>query len=102
MPIESLEKFLKSKLFINVDHKLFRELNDYIFHNKSLDDIISDYKLQNTDDKDGKKLYSAIEKELLELREDRSTLIEFIIKYLFETNRASLSKITEFLRKQMQ
>lgn len=102
LPIESLEKFLKSKLFINVDHKLFRELNDYIFHNKSLDDIISDYKLQNTDDKDGKKLYSAIEKELLELREDRSTLIEFIIKYLFETNRASLSKITEFLRKQMQ
>ena len=102
LPIESLEKFLKSKLFINVDHKLFRELNDYIFHNKSLDDIISDYKLQNTDDKDGKKLYSAIEKELLELREDRSTLIEFIIKYLFETNLASLSKIIEFLRKQMQ
>lgn len=31
LPIESLEKFLKSNLFTNVDHKLFRLLNDYIF-----------------------------------------------------------------------
>lgn len=102
LPIESLEKFLKTNLFDNVNHKLFRELNDYIFHNKSLDDIISDYKLQNNDDKDGKKLYSAIDKELIELREDRSTLIEFIIKYLFDTNSDSLSKISDFLKKQMQ
>lgn len=102
LSIESLEKFLKTNLFDNVNHKLFRELNDYIFHNKSLDDIISDYKLQNNDDKDGKKLYSAIDKELIELREDRSTLIEFIIKYLFDTNSDSLSKISDFLKKQMQ
>lgn len=102
LPIESLEKFLKSRLFDNVDHKLFRELNDYIFHNKSLDDIISDYKLQNKEDKDGKKLYAAIECELVELREDRSTLIEFIIRYLFETNSETLSKISDFLKKQMQ
>lgn len=104
LPIESLEKFLKSKLFDNVDHKLFRELNDYIFHNKSLDDIISDYKLLNAGDKDkdGKKLYASIEKELAELREDRSTLVEFIIKYLFDTNSASLTKITDFLKRQMQ
>lgn len=102
LPIESLEKFLKSKLFDNVDHKLFRELNDYIFHNKSLDDIISDYKLLNAEDKDGKKLYAEIEKELTELREDRSTLVEFIIKYLFDTNSDSLAKITDFLKKQMQ
>lgn len=102
LPIESLEKFLKSKLFDNVDHKLFRELNDYIFHNKSLDELISDYKLQNAEDKDGKKLYASIEKELAELREDRSTLVELIIKYLFDANSDSLTKITDFLKKQMQ
>ena len=41
-------------------------------------------------------------KRLIELREDRSTLIEFIIKYLFDTNSDSLSKISDFLKKQMQ
>lgn len=102
LPIESLEKYLKSKLFDNVDHKLFRELNDYIFHKTSLDDIIAAYKLQIKEDRDGKKLYSAIEKELITLREDRSTIVEFIIKYLFESNRQSLDKLTDFLKKQMQ
>lgn len=103
LPIESLEKFLKSNLYDNVNHKLFRDLNDYIFHNKSLDDIIADYKLTcKHDDADGKKLYSCIEKELLSLRESRSTLVEFVVKYLFETQSASLAKIIEFLKKQMQ
>ena len=102
LPIESLEKYLKSKLFDNVDHKLFRELNDYIFHNTSLDDIINDYKLKNKEDNDGKILYSAIEKELMALREERSTMVEFIIKYIFNSNCHSLDKITDFLRKQMK
>ena len=64
--------------------------------------LISDYKLQNAEDKDGKKLYASIEKELAELREDRSTLVELIIKYLFDANSDSLTKITDFLKKQMQ
>lgn len=103
LPIESLEKYLKSNLYDNVDHKLFRELNDYIFHNKSLDDIIADYKFMcKNDDRDGKQLYSAINKELISLREERSTLVEFIVRYLFDTNSTSLDKITDFLKKQMQ
>ena len=31
LPIESLEKYLKSNLFDNVDHQLFRLLNDFVF-----------------------------------------------------------------------
>lgn len=101
LPIESLEKYLKSNLYDNVDHKLFRELNDYIFHNTSLDDIITEYKLKNEEDNDGKKLYSSIEKEMIAIREDRSTIVEYIIRYLFNSNSAPLNKLTEFLKNQM-
>lgn len=103
LPIESLEKYLKSKLFDNVDHGLFRGLNDYIFHNKSLDEIIDEYKkMDNSNDNNGKKLYSLIDSELTNLRESRTSLIEYIVKYLFEQNDGSLSQLTKFLQKQMQ
>ena len=102
LPIESLEKYLKSNLYDNVDHKLFRELNDYIFHNTSLDDIITEYKLKNEEDNDGKKLYSSIEKEMIAIREDRSTIVEYIIRYLFNSNSVPLNKLTEFLKSQMR
>lgn len=102
LPIPSLEKFLKLKLVDKVDHKLFRELNDYIFHGNSLDDIVDNYVKQKINDKDGKKLYAAVEEELIRLRESRDTLIEFIVKYLFDYNDESLSKLVVFLTKQMQ
>ena len=43
LPVESLEKFLKSKLHDHVDHSLFRLLNDFIFHQVSLTEIIESY-----------------------------------------------------------
>lgn len=103
LPIESLEKYLKKRLFENVDHKLFRELNDYVFHGKSLDDIVSEYKRTNTAaDKDGKSLYKMIDVELQNLREDRNTITEFVVKYLFDNKDASLEKLVNFLKKQME
>lgn len=102
LPIESMEKFLKSKLFDNVDHALFRSLNDYIFHNMSLDDIISEYKQScKTQDKDGKQLYCIIERELTNMRVDRSILVEHIVNYLFAKNDSSLQKLSVFLGKQL-
>lgn len=102
LPIESLEKYLKHRLFENVDHKLFRELNDYIFHGKSLDDIVAEYKRTNTtEDRDGKHLFGLIEAELQNLREDRNAITEFIVKYLFDNNDSSLEKLVNFLKKQM-
>jgi energy-coupling factor transporter ATP-binding protein EcfA2 len=44
LPIESLEKFLKHSLVDSVDHKYFRLLNDYVFHQKSLTEIVEEYK----------------------------------------------------------
>lgn len=103
LPIESLEKFLKNKLYTNVDHVLFRRLDNYIFHSKSLTEIIEEYKNNpnNTNDRDGKKLFSIIDTELRQRRVDRSELIEIIVDYLFETNSHSLTKLVDFLKKQM-
>lgn len=104
LPIESLEKFLRNKLVLNVDHTLFRRLNDYIFQNKSLTDLIESYK--NTfnieGDKDGKKLFYIIDTELKERRVERSELVDMIVDYLFERNDEILKKLTNFLKKQME
>ncbi|MCZ5941107.1 hypothetical protein O4N64_24440, partial [Vibrio parahaemolyticus] len=62
LPIESLEKYLKHTLHDSVDHKLFRNLNDFIFHQVSLRELVENYK-SNYDvrsDKSGKKLYKLI------------------------------------------
>lgn len=104
LPIESLEKYLKNKLVVNVDHKLFRQLNDYIFQNKSLTELIDVYR-KTTDsksDNDGKKLFGILDTELRERRVDRSELVAMIVDYLFEKNDFSLTKLTSFLKKQME
>ncbi|MBR5033759.1 MAG: AAA family ATPase [Bacteroidales bacterium] len=101
LPIPSLEKYLKNKLVDAVDHKLFRDMNDYVFHGRSLDEIVQEYQKENTKDNSGKRLFSEIENELITLREDRNTLIEFVVKYLFEKKDESLDRLTSFLCKQM-
>lgn len=104
LPIESLEKYLRNKLFINVDHALFRQLNDYIFLNKSLTELIDTYKntISTDADKDGKKLFGIIDTELRERRVERSELVTMVVDYLFEKQDESLKKLTTYLRKQME
>lgn len=103
LPIESLEKYLRNKLFLNVDHKLFRLLNDYIFQKKSLTELITIYKQDGLSDKDddGKKLFRIIDSELRERRIDRTELVIMVVDYLFEMHDCSLSKLTDFLKKQL-
>ena len=104
LPIESLEKYLKNKLVQNVDHTLFRRLNDYIFQNKSLTELVETYKksVDLNSDKDGKKLFGVIDTELRERRVERSELVTMVVDYLFEIEDESLNKLTSFLRKQME
>lgn len=99
LPIESLEKYLKNKLVDNVDHALFRRLNDYIFQQKSLTDIVNDYtkKHHATNDDNGKILYRLIDAELRERRKDRNELIEMVVEYLFEKNDEMIKKTVAFL-----
>lgn len=104
LPIESLEKYLKSKLFDNVDHKLFRHLNDFVFHQVSLNQIIDDYRSSNdcNNDNNGKKLYSRIDNELRARNKNRTEIIEMVVDYLTQNDIASITKIVDFLKKQFE
>lgn len=104
LPIASLEKYLREKLYLNVDQKLFRELNDYIFQNKSLTQIIDDYKKDPSapQDNDGKKLFNQIDSELRERKVDRAELISMVVNHLFENRSQNLEKLIIFLKKQME
>lgn len=104
LPIESLEKYLKSKLHDNVDHKLFRHLNDFVFHQVSLSQIIEKYKseVDASKDKSGKKLYKRIDDELRNRGKSRSDLVEMIVGHLIAENSENLQKTVRFLKGQMQ
>ena len=104
LPIESLEKYLKSKLYTNVDHNFFRKLNDYVFHQVSLDQILSQYKTEKDPNKDysGKILYSLIDDELRARNIGRNEIIEIVINHLFDKEREKVDKIIKFLESQFK
>lgn len=103
LPIESLEKYLKSKLFDAVDHKLFRKLNDFIFHQVSLSEILEAYRRESDPAKDasGKRLYKRIEEELHRRRKDRGDLVEIVVDHLLEANSADTEKIVRYLKERL-
>lgn len=104
IPIESLEKFLKKNLIDNVDTKLFRLLNDFIFQQKSLSTLIEEYKNEKLDriDNSGKLFYKYLDTELRARNKNRDELIEMVVNYLFDNEEPNLIKITNFLKKQLE
>lgn len=104
LPIESLEKFLKTNLVDKVDHKFFRTLNDYVFHQKSLTQIIDEYKTQSDTSKDlnGKKLYRRIDTELRERGKTRADIIEITVEYLLSNKTAMTNEIVNFLKTKLE
>jgi len=104
LPIESLEKYLKNKLVDNVDRVLFRKLNDFIFQQKSLSVLIQEYQndRNHTSDNNGKVFYNYLDNELRARNKNRDEIVEMIVDYLFEINDVALTKITEFLKKQLR
>ena len=85
LPVESLEKFLKSKLVDSVDHKFFRSLNDFVFHQKSITQLVEEYraKFDISRDKNGKRFYDIIDEELRSRNKTRSEVIDFVINLLY-------------------
>jgi energy-coupling factor transporter ATP-binding protein EcfA2 len=104
LPIESLEKYLKKNLCDHVDHKLFRLLNDFVFHQVSLAKLIEDYKNSgaHVNDSSGKKLYDILDNELRARNKSRTEIIEMIVEYLIENQDNQVQKIVTFLRKQFE
>lgn len=103
LPIESLEKYCKSKLFDNVDHRLFRLLNDYIFHQTSLSQISEQYKAsrQNENDSNGKKFYSQIDEELKRRNKTRFEFVDIVVEYIMENEQERLERIKKFLEEKL-
>lgn len=100
LPLESLEKYLKKNLFDIVDHKYFRLLNDFIFHQVSLSKIIEDYRnsIDPSTDRNGKKLYRRIDTELRERGKSRIDIVEMTVDYLLENRSNDTNEIVNFLK----
>lgn len=105
LPIQSLEKYLLEKLVVNVDIKLFRKLNDYVFQSKSLSHIINKYQsdVKNGVYKDldkvknGKAFYEALQHELRQIRKSEEYISEIIVEHLFEDNNQQIEELSNFL-----
>jgi len=103
LPIESLEKYLKNKLVDNVDHAFFRTLNDMVFHQKSLSQLIEEYesKFNKADDKNGKNFYSILDDELRNRNRTRNEIIEIVLNNLAQKEQENFTKLATFLRENL-
>lgn len=110
LPVQSLEKYLLKNLVKQVDHSLFRKLNDYVFQGKSLNDIISEYNTKVTNGeysdaekiKNGKTLYDCLRHELKQIRKDEEDLVQIIVEYLFEDGNKEIAELTTFLETELK
>lgn len=101
LPIESLEKYLLNKLIKNVDHVFFRKLNDMVFHQKSLTQLIEEYhnKFDTKKDANGKKFFSVLDEELRNRNRTRDEIIEIVMGNLINDKNKDLESLENFLKK---
>lgn len=104
LPVPSLEKYLREVLVLNVDHELFRFLGDYIFQQRSLTEIIEEYKkdAEFANDTKGKVLYGYLSREIAARRQNRDGLIEMIVDYWFSNRFKEFDELTTFLSEQLK
>lgn len=103
LPIDSLEKYLKKYLIDCKNHELFRYLSDYLFQRRSLDQIISAYKIRIGDnlDNNGKELFNDLVDELKATRKNTEELVQLIIDFIIENENERIEKLHSFLEKQL-
>lgn len=105
LPISSLEKYLRQNLVMSVNHKLFRLLNNYLFLQKGLSEIVDEYKKTKEfdweKDNDGKLFYARIDTELRARNSNRKELLEIVVNFLFENDPENIEKLVEFLHEQL-
>ena len=104
LPVPSLEKYLLQSLVKNVDHELFRYIGNYLFLQKSINEIIDEYVKDNgsLNDEKGKLLFRYLSDELTLRRKSRADLVEIVVDYLFEKKSSEMIKIIEYLKQELQ
>ena len=104
LPIPSLEKYLKNKLYDNVDKALTQELDNYIFHKVGLRNILQNYKNNgpySKDDSNGKELFSILLEEVVSNGKKREELVNIVFRYINDNDTERMGKIVAFLKKQL-
>ena len=103
LPIPSVEKYLKRKFVDEPDKTFIKLIGDKYFNQRSLLDIINDYKrdprtaLQSKNNKNGKNLYDIIIANLCTIGISESDFIKYIADDIYEYENPQ--KFVEALRK---
>ncbi len=102
LPIASLEKYLRSNLFLQINNKLFSMLDTYLFQKRPLQEILSLYgRGVHEDDSDGKTLYGYLLNEVRSMRKDREDIVDLVVRFILENDSNSVNKLTEYFRKKI-
>ena len=104
LPVPSLEKYLKEKLYDQVDQKLTQELDNYIFQKVGLRHILVEYKKNGPykkDDANGKEAFEDLAAGVGLNGRSREDLIDTIIRFMSVNETGRINKIVSFLQKQL-
>lgn len=104
LPVPSLEKYLKEKLYDQVNQQLTQELDNYIFQKVGLRRILLDYKNYGPykkNDANGKELFEDLAAELVSNGRSREDLIDIVIRFMRNNEAERINKIVSFLKKQL-
>lgn len=104
LPVASLEKYMRFALVQSVDSNLHKLLGDYIFCQRSLSDIIDEYRHDKDypNDQKGKVFYGYLKQELESRRKNRDDLIEIVVDYWFDNRKTELTTLVDFLKNELQ
>ena len=88
LPIPSIEKYLKLKLVDTPDLNFIKILGDKYFTQRSLTDILADYKndsrTKNSSDNNGKKLYKVLCSNLLRVGIDEDRFVLYLCDDIYD------------------
>lgn len=102
MPVQSIEKYLKEKCIIVKDKAFVKLLGDKYFTQRSLDDIIADYRNDSrtvtSKDNDGKNFYKVLLSNLYKIGITEKDFIKYLCDDIFEyEDMSNFSKTLERL-----
>lgn len=98
LPISSLEKYLKTNLYDNVNKNLTNELDNYVFQKVGLRNILQEYRNEVEQDKNGKLLFDRLAKQLKSNGRTREELIDIVFRFIKQNDNECMNKILGFLR----
>lgn len=102
LPVQSIEKYLKEKCIIVKDKAFVKLLGDKYFTQRSLDDIIADYRNDSrtvtSKDNDGKNFYKVLLSNLYKIGITEKDFIKYLCDDIFEyEDMSNFSKTLERL-----